>query len=71
MSAILAANDKVMVRQNMLEKGTIKEQAEAQVGLVALVPKYLGRAKLCLTCEDSRPAVTLELKLNPSGRAGE
>ena len=71
LSSILEANHKVMVRQNMVEKGTTEEQAEAQVGLLALVPKYLGRAKLCLTCEDSRPAVTLELKLNPSGRAGE
>ena len=65
LSSILEANHKVLVRQNMLEKGTTKEQAEAQVGLIALVPKYLGRAKLSLTCEDSRPAterLTLEVK---------
>jgi hypothetical protein len=62
LSSILEANAKVMVRQNMLEKGTTQEQAEAQVGLILLVPKYLGRAKLSLTCEDGRPAATLEIK---------
>ncbi|MGA2256708.1 MAG: hypothetical protein ABSG53_18830, partial [Thermoguttaceae bacterium] len=71
LSSILEANHEVMVRQNMVEKGTTKDQAEAQVGLVALVPKYLGQVKLSLACEDSRPTATLELKLNPSGRAGE
>ena len=36
LSSILEANHKVMVRQNMLEKGTTQEQAEAQIGLIAL-----------------------------------
>ena len=71
LSSILAANFKVLVRQNMLEKGSTQEQAEAQIGLIALVPKYLGRAKLSLTCEDSRPVATLELKLNPTGQVGK
>jgi len=70
LSSLLEANFQNMVRQNMVEKGTTKEQAEAQVGLIDVVPKYLGRAKLSLICEDSRPAVTLELNLNPSGRSG-
>ena len=71
LSSILEANYEVMVQRNMLEKGTTHEQAEAQIGLISLAPRYLGRAMLSLTCEDSRPAATLELQLNPSGRAAQ
>jgi hypothetical protein len=71
LSSILEANFKVMVGQNMVEKGTTKEQAEAQVGLMALAPKFLGGAELNLHSEDNRPAVVLKLKLNPTGRTAE
>jgi carbon monoxide dehydrogenase subunit G len=71
LSSILEANHKVMVRQNMIDNGNTQEQAEAQIGLLGLLPKYLGQVKLGLSCEEGGPLLTLELKVNPSGRAGD
>ena len=64
LASILDANRENMVRQNMLEKGSTKEQAEAQMDLVITLVKHLGRATLDVAARDGQPQATLQLKLN-------
>jgi len=64
LASILDANRQNMVRQNMLEKGSTKEQAEAQMDLVITLVKHLGRARLNVAARDGQPQATLQLKLN-------
>ncbi|MHC4176229.1 MAG: hypothetical protein ACYSWU_01910, partial [Planctomycetota bacterium] len=64
LASILGANRDNLVRQNMLEEGSTKEQAETQMDLVITIVKYLGQAKLNVATRDNRPQATLELKPN-------
>jgi hypothetical protein len=64
LASILAANRENMVRQNMLEKGSTQQQAEAQMDLLVTIIEHLGRAKLDVATRDGRPQATLQLNLN-------
>ncbi len=64
LASILNANRDSLVRQNMVNEGSTKEQAETQMDLLITVVKHLGQAKLIMTNHQGRPQATLELKLN-------
>lgn len=61
-ASILGANRDNLVRQNMLNEGSTKEQAETQIDLLLTIIKYLGQATLNVGTSDGRPQATLELK---------
>ena len=63
LGAILEANHKALVEQNMVEKGMTQEQAEAQVDQLLTVVKTLGQAHFELVNRQGRAAATLELNL--------
>jgi len=64
LAAILSANRKALVRQNMVEKGTTQEQAEGQVDLFTTVLKYLGRVDLDMGRHNDQVQASLKVKLN-------
>ncbi len=64
LSSILGANRENLIRQNMLEDGNTRQQAETQTDLIVTVLNYLGRAKLDFTAGDGQSRASLELELN-------
>ncbi len=64
LASILDANRQNLVRKNMLDEGSTKEQAETQMDLLITIVRHLGRAKLDVATRSGRPQATLELKLN-------
>ena len=64
LASILGANRDNLVRQNMVDDGSTKEQAETQMDLLITIVKHLGQAKLIMTNPQGRPQATLQLKLN-------
>lgn len=61
---ILKANRDHLVRQNMLEKGHSKAQAELETDLFLKILSYLGQARLTMDTQQNRPHAKLELELN-------
>ena len=64
LGSILAANRDNLVRQNMVEDGNTKEQAEAQVDLILMIVENLGQSKLSLGSHEGFIRATLQWKLN-------
>ena len=58
-AGLLERNKSRLVMQNMLEKGNAKEQAEAEIGLLLELVKYLGQGRLSAT--DTADSATLKL----------
>lgn len=61
--AILLANREPMIRKNMVDKGSTREQAESDISLLLTVVDCLDQATLTLARDSGRPQATLELKL--------
>lgn len=61
---ILQANREHLVRQNMLEKGNSKSQAELETDLFLKVLSYLGQSRLTMDTRQGRAHASLELELN-------
>lgn len=61
---ILKANRDHLVRQNMLEKGHSKAQAELETDLFLKVLSYLGQVRVTMDSRQDRAHATLELDLN-------
>ncbi len=59
---ILKANREHLVRQNMLEKGHSKAQAELETDLFLKVLSYLGQARLMMDSRQGRAHASLELE---------
>jgi hypothetical protein len=64
LAAILGANRENMIRQNMVEEGNTREQAETQIGLLLTIIEQFGPAKLEVGTRDGRSHATLRLELN-------
>jgi len=64
LAAVLQSNRAAMIRQNMLEKGTAQEEAEAQIDVLLTLLKSVGRVTLSLANPDGQTRANLELKLN-------
>jgi len=64
LAAVLESNRAAMIRQNMLEKGTAQEEAEAQIDVLLTLLKSVGRVTLSLANPDGQTRANLELKLN-------
>ncbi len=66
---ILEANREHLIRNNMVEKGNSREQAENQIATLLTLIDCLDKAKLSISRENQRPGATLELKLKaPSAK---
>lgn len=63
-ASALTANWENMVRQNMLEKGNTRAQAETELGFLMAALQWLGQATLNLGNMDGRPAADIELRLD-------
>ena len=61
---ILQVNREHLVRQNMLEKGHSKAQAELETDLFLKVLSYLGRARLTMDSRLGRACARVEWELN-------
>jgi len=64
LASILRANQENMVRKNMVDKGSTKEQAEAEMGLLLSIVENIGQIKLDIGSEEGRTQATLQLKPN-------
>ena len=64
LASILEANRKTLIQQNMVDKGSTQEQAEANIDMFISLAKFLDRAKLDIGVHESLTRAGLELKLN-------
>jgi hypothetical protein len=64
LASILKANRANMVRQNMIEEGHTKEEAEAAIDVLLSIAEYFGGAKIELGSDDGRMRAKLELEVN-------
>ncbi|MBC8471121.1 MAG: hypothetical protein H8D56_16795 [Planctomycetes bacterium] len=64
LTSILKANRDIMVRSDMVKKGSTQEEAEAGIDLLITLVKLVGRAKLGLGTHKGLTQALLEIKLN-------
>ena len=64
LASILAANRDALVRQNMVNKGNAKEQAEGEVGVLLGLLKVLGGAKLEIGATEGKFTARLQVRTN-------
>ena len=64
LASILEANRKTLVRQNMVNKGSTQEQAEAGIDMLISLIKLLNNAKLSIGVQEGLTRAQLEMKLN-------
>lgn len=67
---ILAANREAMVASNMVDKGNSREQAEAEVGVLLDLLRYVEFLGIDAGTRDETPRAVLELRLGSAGSAG-
>ncbi len=66
LASIVQANRENLIRQNMVEKGHSREEAEAEIGMLAAVVGSIGRVEITAGGEQAeRLTVELELDLQP------
>jgi len=63
-ASALAANRDAMIRQNMVDKGASRQQAETNIDLLIAGLKSLGQATVEMGSRDGRPEASVSLKLN-------
>ena len=72
LASILKANRKNLVRQNMVEKGHTKEQAETEVDMMSAAIKIVSRVVLSIGADKGRSKISLEVHLSlPSADSGD
>jgi len=72
LASILAANRETLVRQNMVNKGNTKEQAEGEVGVLLDLLKVLGGARLEIGALEGKFLARLQVRVNlPPAQTGE
>ena len=64
LASILAANRENMIRQNMVEKGNTRQQAETEFDMLTTLARYLGQAKFEAGQQEGRAKLKLTVKLN-------
>jgi len=64
LASILGANREAMIRQNMVEKGNTREQAEQEIGTLLTIIEHVGRLKLEVGVEGEETRAALEVELN-------
>jgi hypothetical protein len=64
LASILKANRANLVRQNMIDDGNTKEEAEAAIGVLLSIVEYFGGAKIEVGRDDGRMRAKLELDVN-------
>ena len=63
-ASALAANRDAMVRQNMVEKGASRQQAETNIDLLITALKAAGQVTLDMGSRDGRTRASVKVKLN-------
>ena len=63
LASILAANRESLVRQNMVEKGNPRQQAETELDMLTTLARYLGQAKLEAGSHEGHAQTKLTVKL--------
>ncbi|MCL4200850.1 MAG: DUF3352 domain-containing protein [Pirellulaceae bacterium] len=63
LTALLQANREALIRQNMVEKGHTREQAEIEIGMLLTIVDSIAHVKLVAGDEAARQ-LSIELKLN-------
>ncbi len=64
LASILAANREHLVRNNMLEDGNTKEQAETAIDILLMIPRILGKVKLDVGSRGGHPQAALRVDLS-------
>ena len=64
LASILKANRANLVRQNMIDDGNTKQEAEASIDVILSIAEYFGGAKIELGSDDGRMRAKLELDVN-------
>jgi len=64
LASILGANREGMIRQNMVEKGNTREQAEQEIGTLLTIIEHVGRVKLDVGIDGQQTRAALEVHLN-------
>jgi len=71
LASILAANRENLIRQNMVDKGNTRKQADSELSVLFAIVKRIRRVKLTLGADKGRSKMSLEIQLNlPSQRGG-
>jgi hypothetical protein len=64
LASILEANRENLIRQNMVEEGNTREQAEAQIGMILLALEQLAGVKLDVGAKEGVSRAELAIELN-------
>jgi hypothetical protein len=64
LASILGVNREHLVRQNMVNEGNTKEQAETEIGVLLAIVEALGKVKLDVGSRDGNTQASLVLELN-------
>ena len=67
LASILKANRANLVRQNMIEDGNTKPEAEAAIDILLTIADYFGGAKIELGSKDGRTRARLEVEIDLGG----
>ena len=67
LASVLKANRATLVRQNMLEEGNTKEEAEVAIGILLTIADYFRGAEIELGSEDGRMRARLEVEVGLGG----
>jgi len=70
-ASILNANREALLRQNMVDKGHTRQQAEGEIGMLLDLVKHVSRVALTVGADGSRSKAALRVELDlPSGQNG-
>ena len=73
LASILKANRENLVRQNMVNKGNTREQAEGEIDMLLGIVRHISRVGLVVGSDKDRSRVSLQIQLSPPSdkRGGE
>ena len=71
LASILTANRENLVRQNMINKGNTREQAESEIDMLLGVVRHVSRVDLAVGSDKDRSRISLRIQLSlPSNKRG-
>jgi len=65
LASILKANRENLVRQNIIDKGNTREQAEAEIDMLLGIVRHISRVGLAVGSGKDRSRVSLQIQLSP------
>ncbi|MDP6637263.1 MAG: hypothetical protein QGG42_20390 [Phycisphaerae bacterium] len=72
LASILKANSKNLIRQNIVEKGHTKQQAQAELDMILAAIRSVSKMNLSVGVDKMRSKISLEVHLNmPAERKGD